>query len=98
MNQSAESTREHRISIKNPFTSGVSGKDKIDYSLNVSPLNIKNLKNNNNSAIFCDINNSNLSAKNKKEIIHAKFKNELNISEKTMEELKQRFNKLTLAY
>ena len=83
MNQSAESTREHRISIKNPFASSVTGKDKIDYSLNVSPLNIKNLKNNNNSAIFCDINSSNLSVNNKKkEIIHAKFKNELNVNEK----------------
>ena len=93
MNQSAESTREHRISIKNPFASSITGKDKTDYSLNVSPLNIKNLKNNNNSAIFCDINNSNLSANNKKEIIHAKFKNELNINEKRNNNLNNDANK-----
>jgi len=93
MNQSAESTREHRISIKNPFVSNVTGKDKKDYSLNVSPLNIKNLKNNNNSAIFCDINSSNLSASNKKEIIHAKFKNEVNINEKRNNNFKNDGNK-----
>ena len=93
MNQSAESTREHRISIKNPFASNITGKDRIDYSLNVSPLNIKNLKKDNNSAIFCNINNSNLSANNRKEIIHAKFKNELNVNEKRSNNFKNDANK-----
>lgn len=93
MNQSAESTREHRISIKNPFASNITGKDRIDYSLNVSPLNIKNLKKDNNSAIFCNINNSNLSANNRKEIIHAKFKNDLNVNEKRSNNFKNDANK-----
>ena len=90
LNQSAEETRSHRMNIVNPLTSSTNNinsnvyVDKSNKSINISPLNVKDLKNShaiNNSAIVSN-RNTNIKKENN---IDSKFRYELDINDKKNE-------------
>ena len=90
LNQSAEETRSHRMNIVNPLTSSTNNinsnvyVDKSNKSINISPLNVKDLKNShaiNNSAIVSN-RNTNIKKENN---IDIKFRYKLDINDKKNE-------------
>ena len=88
LNQSVEETNIHRMNIKNPLCSSTNMNNHHDQSaksINISPISIQNLKNNNinNSAV---VSNRNMNNKNKKENnVDIKFRSEIGSRQKDEE-------------